>query len=149
MLHFNRYRYRYSGSLSFLALSFSFDTDFDSDFDFDFPLSQLKTQNFWPFFSGVRWILGVPCWILDIRLIFPRLKPACPKSLSSRRQEIIWKSGKKEGKGPCFLSFSDVPDFLIQPILSHPDFRLTSFCYLIFARSAWFFTKNHLRPLIG
>ena len=47
---------------------------------------------------------------------FPRLKPACPKSLSSRRQEIIWKSGKQEGNGSSLLSFPDVPDFLIHPI---------------------------------
>ena len=52
----------------------------------------------------------------------PVWNPACPKSLSSRRQEIIWKSGKQEGNGPCLLSFPDVPDFLIQPIWSSFDF---------------------------
>ena len=50
-------------------------------------------------------------WILDV-----------PFNPSSRRQEIIWKSGKQEGNGPCLLSFPDVPDFLIQPIWSSFDF---------------------------
>ena len=31
----------------------------------------------------------------------------------SKIQETIWKSGKQDGKGPCLLSFPDVPDFLI------------------------------------
>ena len=49
-------------------------------------------------------------------------KPSPAFNLSSRRQEIIWKSGKQEGNGPCLLSFPDVPDFLIQPIWSSFDF---------------------------
>ena len=49
-------------------------------------------------------------------------KPSSVFNPSSRRQEIIWKSGKQEGNGPCLLSFPDVPDFLIQPIWSSFDF---------------------------
>ena len=40
-------------------------------------------------------------WILDV-----------PFNPYSRRQEIIWKSGKLEWRGHFFLFFPDVPDFL-------------------------------------
>ena len=60
----------------------------------------------------------------------PVLKPACPKSPSSRRQEMIWISGKQEGNGPCLLSFPDVPDFLIQISLS-PNSKLKTLSSLL------------------
>ena len=53
-------------------------TNSDPDFDSDFPLSQLKTQN-----PKLKTSSLVGYWtFLPV-----------PKSLSSRRQEIIWKSG--------------------------------------------------------
>ena len=57
-------------------------------------------------------------------------KPSPAFNHSSRRLEIIWKSGKQEGNGPCLLSFPDVPDFLIQLTWSSFDFDSDSLSQL-------------------
>jgi len=41
-------------------------------------------------------------FLVGYSIALSRLKPACPKSLSSRSQEIIWKSGREWPLSPLF-----------------------------------------------